>query len=61
MDPRAEEDIDCKTKVSNNTFDCGTCENNGHVTLEEGQTYTLGADLRCTYKVDFHNKTNTEK
>ena len=55
-DPRAYEDMDCKTPVSNDTFDClvgcfGTPE------VEEGETYTLNADRRCTYKINFWNKT----
>ena len=54
-DPRAYEDIECKTQVSNDTFECyrgciGTPD------ISEGQTIRLGADRRCIYKINFWNK-----
>jgi len=56
-DPRLYEDIECKTLVSNDTFDClkgcwGTPD------IEEGQTIALGPDRFCSYKINFKHKDN---
>lgn len=59
-DPRLYEDIDCKTPVANDTFDClKGCW--GDPVIEEGQTYTLNSDRRCTYKIYFWDKTETKR
>lgn len=58
VDPRAEEDIECRSKVSNDTFDCFQgCT--GNPPISEGNTYKLKKDRRCTYRIDFWDKTTT--
>ena len=59
-DPRLYEDIECKTPTANDTFDCFSgCQ--GTPELVEGMTYSLEADRRCVYKVNFWNKTTTSQ
>ena len=54
-DPRLYEDIQCKTKVSNDTFQCyNGCPENHRI--QEGETYSLEADRLCSFKVDFWDK-----
>ena len=58
-DPRLYEDIECKTPLLNDTFDCNSCA--GQTEIGEGQTIQLAADQRCTYRVNFWNKKSLAK
>ena len=53
------EEIDCKTPLSNDTFDCYRgCS--GRPEISEGATIKLGFDTHCTYKINLRNKTAFE-
>ena len=53
-DPRALEDIDCRTLLSNDTFDCYSCQ--GNPSIKEASKVTLQSDFRCSYKVELWDK-----
>ena len=61
-DPRFY-DIDCYSKIANNTLDCTrTCPENAigqNAILQEGGSYMLEPDSRCMYIVDWWNKVGT--
>ena len=53
------EEIDCKTHLSTDTFDCYRgCS--GRPEISEGATIKLGFDTHCTYKINLRNKTAFE-
>ena len=58
-DPRLQEDIVCKTLVSNDTWTClRGCW--GSPEIKERQTVALGPDRYCSYKINFDYKDDPE-